>query len=348
MNNSLEHLERGYFNCFHETVKATREVLADLNEVDATYIDTVLVAMGKWQQDVTLVIADMHTDDCVVWDAKRNAIDKSTQEFGETCEASCIQHGNTCEACQRAVVEGNKKDPVVELLDWVVVKMKEAANITVKAFQEQFEKALVPCVPAEHLPLLVGNAYNTVSQFRMTIWQMVADECIMSMRHDYLTNFGLATVMQHALEKVPGTCMRIVPPRPPEPRDNLTAFLQWHLQLRLWSCLPSSLLFSGFLFQGIWAWGQCPRLLFQSSGECPFLLYLLAWWQVYLFSKLPLLHLWASGHCQQASVLSPLPRLQLLHPHRRRLVLALLCPFPFHYRGIQVGGPSFWPKPSRH
>ena len=32
MNNSLEHLERGYFNCFHETVKATWEVLADINE----------------------------------------------------------------------------------------------------------------------------------------------------------------------------------------------------------------------------------------------------------------------------------------------------------------------------
>ena len=82
MNNSLEHLERGYFNCFHETVKATREVRADINEVDATYVDTVLVAMGKWQKDVTLLIVDMHTNDCVVWDAKCNAIDKATQEFG--------------------------------------------------------------------------------------------------------------------------------------------------------------------------------------------------------------------------------------------------------------------------
>ena len=83
----------------------------------------------------------------------------------------------------------------------------------------------MPHVPTEHLPLLVSNAYNTVSQFRMTIWQMVADECIMPMRHNYLMNFGLATIMQHALEKVPSTCMRIVPPRPPEPKDNLTAFL---------------------------------------------------------------------------------------------------------------------------
>ena len=225
MNNSLEHLEMGYFNCFHETVKATWEVLADLNEVDATYINTVLMAMGKWQKNVTLVIADMHTDNCVVWDAKRNAIDKATQEFGETCEASHITHANTHEAHQRAMVEGDEKDPVVELLDQVLVKMREAVNITVGAFQKQIEEALVPRVPAEHLPLLVSNAYNTVSQFCMTIWQMVADECIMPMQHDYLMNFGLATIMQHALEKVPSTCMRIVPPRPPEPKDNLTAFL---------------------------------------------------------------------------------------------------------------------------
>ena len=225
MNNSLDHLEQGYFNCFHETVKATREVLADLNEVDATYVDTVLMEMGKWQKDVTLAITDMHTDNCVVWDTKCNAIDEATQEFGEMCEASHIKCADAREACQRAVVEGDEKDPVVELLDRVLVKTREAANIAVEAFQKQFEEALVPRVPAEHLPLLVSNAYNTVSQFCMTIWWMVVDECIMPMWHDYLTNFGLATIMQHALEKIPSTCMRIVPPCPPEPKDNLTAFI---------------------------------------------------------------------------------------------------------------------------
>ena len=83
MNNSLEHLEQGYFNCFHETVKATQEVLADINEIDTTYVDTVLMAMAKWQKDVTLTITDMYTDDCVVWDAKCNAIDEATQKFAK-------------------------------------------------------------------------------------------------------------------------------------------------------------------------------------------------------------------------------------------------------------------------
>ena len=225
MNNSLEHLERGYFNCFHETVKAIWEVLADIHEVDPTYVDTVLVAMGKWQKDITLAIADMHTDDCVVWDAKHKAIDEATLEFGEACEASRIKRAVAREACQRAMVEGNEKDPVIELLDRVLIKTREAANKAMEVFQKQFEEALVPCVPAEHIPILVSNAYNTVSQFHMTIWQMVADECIMPMWHDYLTNFGLASIMQHALEKVPSTCMRIMPPRPPEPKDNLMAFL---------------------------------------------------------------------------------------------------------------------------
>ena len=82
MNNSLEHLKTGYFNCFHETVKATREVLVDLNEVDATYIDTVHEAMRKWQADITLAIADMHTDDCAMWDVKRDANNEATWMFG--------------------------------------------------------------------------------------------------------------------------------------------------------------------------------------------------------------------------------------------------------------------------
>ena len=225
MNDSLKHLERGYFDCFHKMVKATWEVLADINEIDAAYIDTVLTAMVKWQMDITLAITDMHTDDCAVWDANRNTIDESTQKFGETCKASCIKCAKGGGAHQKAVVAGNEKDPVIELLDWVLIKTRQAANRAVENFQEQFEEALVPHMPAKHLPILVSNAYNTVSQFRMVIWRMVADECIMPMWHDYLMNHGLASVMQHALEKVPSTCMRIIPPRPLEPKDNLTLFL---------------------------------------------------------------------------------------------------------------------------
>ena len=225
MNNSLKHLEQGYFDCFHEMVKATWEVLADINEIDTTYVNTVLTAMAEWQKDVTLAIADMHIDDCVVWDTKHNAIDEATHKFEATCEASHIKCAAAREARQKAVVAGKEKVPVIKLLERVLVKMRQVANRALENFQKQFEEALVPCVPAEHLPILVSNAYNTVSQFRMIIWRMVADECIMPMRHDYLMNHGLASVMQHALEKVPSTCMRIVPPHPLEPKDNLTLFL---------------------------------------------------------------------------------------------------------------------------
>ena len=144
MNDSLKHLERGYFDCFQEMVKATQEVLADINEIDAAYVDTVLTAMAKWQMDITLAITDMHTDDCAVWDANRNAIDESTQKFGEMCETSRIKHANAHEAHQKAVVAGNKKDPVLELLDWVLIKTRQAVIRAVENFQKQFEEALVP------------------------------------------------------------------------------------------------------------------------------------------------------------------------------------------------------------
>ena len=176
MNNSLEHLETGYFNCFNKTVTATREVLAEVNEIDATYVDAVLEAMTKWQATVSFAIMDMHTDDCIVWDAKRDTLDKATQIFGEACEANCIKCANAREARRKAVVEGDEKNPIVKLLDWVLVKTREAANLAVAAFQKQFEEALVPRMPAEHLPVLVSCAYSTMSQFRMAIWRMVPDE----------------------------------------------------------------------------------------------------------------------------------------------------------------------------
>ena len=215
MNNSLEHLERGYFDCFHETVKATREVLADINEIYATYITTVLTVMAKWQKDVTLVTLTT-----------------------VLCGTPNTMH-LLMKLTKKAVVAGDEKDPVIELLNRVLVKMRQVVNRAVENFQKQFEEALVPCVPAEHLPILVSNSYNTVSLFRMTIWQMVADECIMAMQHDYLTNHGLASVMQHALVKVPSTCMRIVPPRPLEPKDNLTLFLD-SLGNSLATCAPAT------------------------------------------------------------------------------------------------------------
>ena len=140
MNNSLEHLERGYFNCFHETVKATWEVLADINEIDATYVDMVLTVMAKWQKDVTLAITDMYTVGCVVWDAKHNAIDEATRKFGEMCKASHIKHAAAHEARQRAVVEGDEKDPVIKLLDRVLVKMRKAVNKAMEAFLGSLRK----------------------------------------------------------------------------------------------------------------------------------------------------------------------------------------------------------------
>ena len=97
-------------------------MLADINEINATYVNIVLTAMAKWQKDVTLAITDMYTDDCVVWDAKCNAIDEATQKFGKTCEASRIKRADAREACQKAVVAGNEKDPVIELLNQVLDK----------------------------------------------------------------------------------------------------------------------------------------------------------------------------------------------------------------------------------
>ena len=116
-------------------------------------------------------------------------------------------------------------DPVVDLLDWVLVKTRRAANVAVEAFQKQFHKALLPHIPAQHMPVLVHGAYNVVTQFCMIVWRMVADECIMPIRHTYLSLFSLVTVMQHALEKIPSTCMMNIPPHSPEHKDELSTFL---------------------------------------------------------------------------------------------------------------------------
>ena len=102
MNNSLEHLEMGYFNCFNKTIKATREMLAEVNDIDATYVNAVLEVMTKWQATVSLTITDLHTDDCTMWDAKRDALDEATRDFGKMCETNHIKRAKAHEAHHKA------------------------------------------------------------------------------------------------------------------------------------------------------------------------------------------------------------------------------------------------------
>ena len=109
MNNSLEHLEQGYFACFHETERVTWEILADLNEVDTTYVETILEAMRKWQADVTLMVTAMHTNDCAMWDANRKAIKDALWDFEKVCEASHIKHAKDHEAHQKAHSRGPRE-----------------------------------------------------------------------------------------------------------------------------------------------------------------------------------------------------------------------------------------------
>ena len=97
--------------------------------------------------------------------------------------------------------------------------------MVVKEFQKQFYEVLLPRIPHQHLPILVHGAYNTMTQFHMTVWRMEVDECIMPMCHMYLSSFGIVAILQHALEKVPSTCMLGIPPCPTEPKDKLSALV---------------------------------------------------------------------------------------------------------------------------
>ena len=138
MTNSLEHLEDGYFSCFNATVQATRDVLADLNEADVTYINTVFEVMRAWQSKVSLAVTDMRMDDCNVWDAKCNTIDEATMRFDQICETSRITCAKVHEEQCKAVKKGDAPDPVLELLDRVLEKTRVVANMAVEAFQKQF------------------------------------------------------------------------------------------------------------------------------------------------------------------------------------------------------------------
>ena len=97
-------------------------------------------------------------------------------KFGQVCETSRITHANACGDQRKAIQKGDAPDPVVKLLDRVLEKMRKAAKIAVAAFQKLFQEALLPHVTVQHLLMLLNGAYDAVTQFRMIVWRMVADE----------------------------------------------------------------------------------------------------------------------------------------------------------------------------
>ena len=141
----------------------------------------------------------------------------------------------------------------------------------------------------------------------------------MPMCHDYLTNHGLASVMQHALEKVPTTCMRIVPPHPQEPKDNLMLFLD-SLGNSSATGTPVTPVVHPTVAPPVTPIVQPPAVSplpsISSLGARPVPttsvpvfggghlshLFLPAWQQVCLFSHLLCLHLLVSKCCQQVPV----------------------------------------------
>ena len=129
MTNSLEHLGDGYFSCFKATVWTTREVLADLNEVDATYVDTILEVMRTWHTTVILAMTGTHTEDHTIWDAKCDTLDEATTKFSQVYETARITCTKAWDDQHKAIQEGDARDPVVDLLDWVLVKTRRAANV---------------------------------------------------------------------------------------------------------------------------------------------------------------------------------------------------------------------------
>ena len=58
---------------------------------------------------------------------------------------------------------------------------------------------------------LIANALSTVMQFRMSIWQMVRDECIWPMHAKHSDWCRVAGIVQSLVEMIPNNCTIMFP-----------------------------------------------------------------------------------------------------------------------------------------
>ena len=129
----------------------------------------------------------------------------------KACEEHDAAHTKETEAWKEAIKTGDPKDLVVCLLEATHRAVCTQAVRAVDAFLKKIKETLHKHVPVSAQGPLIVNAMSTTFQFQMSMWQMVVDECVCSLRAKHSDWCELASVVQAIVETFPNNCAIMFP-----------------------------------------------------------------------------------------------------------------------------------------
>ena len=116
------------------------------------------------------------------------------------------------ETRKQTIKTSDPEDPVVHLLKAMHQAAYKQANKAVDAFLTKIKETLKKHIPVIAQGPLLANALSTAMQFKMSIWNMISDECIGCMCTKHSDWCGLAGIIQ-AIVKTEGLfcCVYVTP-----------------------------------------------------------------------------------------------------------------------------------------
>ena len=126
----------------------------------------------------------------------------------EECDAS---HTKESKKQKQVVKADNPEDPVIRLLEATCQAVRVQANRAIDAFLNKIKETLRKHVPISAQAPLIANSLSTCMQFKMSIWQMIWNECIRPMRTQHSDWWRLAGIVQAIINTFPNNCTIMFP-----------------------------------------------------------------------------------------------------------------------------------------
>ena len=185
--------------------------------------------MAYWQEAVQAAATHMENADLTIYLARREDARMATKEYVATVikahEEHDAAHTDETEAWKQVIKSSNPEDPVIYLLEATHRVASAQTERAIDAFLKKITETLCKHVPVTAQWPLIANALSTAFQFQMSVWQMVGDECIRSLRAKHSDWCGMACIVQAIVETFPNNCTMMFP-QAPAPAESFSTTLR--------------------------------------------------------------------------------------------------------------------------
>ena len=159
-------LEDGYYKCVEVVRGVVKEVSADLDDLENTYVTAVMKALAKRQESGAEALQAMHTTNAKEWDKLHTQLIKATVEFCNTCLEAETSEANGLSEVSRKITSGAQKDPAVQILELASKRTRKIVDDAAEEYLKALKDSCLGRVTSAQLPTLVASTSGVLMTFR--------------------------------------------------------------------------------------------------------------------------------------------------------------------------------------